>query len=229
MTRIRRRARDVALTAALVAALTLGASGCSGDDEPAPESTPSASGAPAAAPLTTTAKIGQVTGGPFPAARREELKDRIRPVVDAWIDGAYVGGTWPRTEVGDAFSGFSAGARADAKRDLRVMSNLDVGDRLTSVSATHRTLFLDVLTVRQRAAAVTARLLLRFDTAGEVARTETVRARLFLTRGGAGWEVFGYDVSAGDGAAGSGATGRQERPKSPQQEKQQKKSRRSGR
>lgn len=202
--------------AALTAALVLGAAGCSGDEsEPPPEEPAASSAAPAGPPpLATTAKIGRIAGGPLPAVRREALKDQVRPLVDAWIDGAYVGGTWPRTGVGSSFSGFSAGARQDARRDLRVLSNLDVGDRLTGVTATRRDLALDVLAVRKRAVAVTARLFLRFETTGEVARTETVRARLFLTRGEAGWEVFGYDVSAGDGVAGQGqAQGKQRQKK----------------
>ena len=202
MTTTRRRART---TASVVLALALLA-GCSGDDEPAPSSDPdgSATGAPEAAPLTTTATIGKVAGTALPEKRRAALVQDLLPIVDGWVDGAYVGGSWPRTDVGDAFAGFSAGARQDAEGDLDVLSNADVGDRVTGVTATTRRLYLDVLAVKRRAAAVTARVWLKFDTAGEVARSETVKARLFLTRGQDGWEVFGYDVSAGDGAASTG-------------------------
>lgn len=204
----RRRARTSVVSATLAAALALGVGACSGDeDEPSDESSPAASGAPSAPPLTTTATIGAVAGSKLPGARREALKDQVRTVVDAWVDGAYVGGSWPRTDVGTAFSGFSAGARKDAQTDLRVMSNADIGDQLTGVTAKRRDLSLDVLAVKQRAVAVTARLVLTYETTGEVTGARTVRARLFLTRGEQGWEVFGYDVAAGDGTAGSGATG----------------------
>lgn len=203
-----RRARA---TAAAVTALVLAlaAGGCSGsDDELDPDGGPAAPDSTAEAPLVeTTAKIGAVAGSKLPDARRDALKDQVKPVVDAWVDGAYVGGSWPRTAVGDAFAGFTTGARQDAERDLDVLSNADIGDRVTAVTATRRELFLDVLAVKRRPVAVTARLLLRFETAGDVARTETVRARLFLTRGADGWQVFGYDVSAGDGAAGTGQQG----------------------
>lgn len=200
MTRTPRRARGTAAAAALALALV---AGCSDDDgsDPAGEPEASTSAAPEAAPIATTTTIGRLAGGTLPKKRRTALQQDVTPIVDAWIDGAYVGGAWPRTDVGDAFSGFSAGARKDAERDLDVLSNADVGKRVTAVTATTRRLYLDVLAAGRRAAAVTARVWLRFTTTGEVARSETVKARLFLTRGKDGWEVFGYDVSAGDGSA----------------------------
>lgn len=200
----RRRTRTTPAALALALALA-GATlvGCSGDDsDPQPEAPAESSAPPAAAPpLETKATIGRVTGSRFPDAERERLKKQVRPIVDRWIDGAYVGGSWPRSDVGDAFAGFSAGARRDATTDLRLMSNVDIGDRVTGVRATQRTLLLDVLAVKKRAVSVTARLELRFTTTGEVTRTETVRGRLFLTRGPDGWQVFGYDVTAGEGGA----------------------------
>lgn len=201
----RRGTRTTPAALALSMALAVAAlAGCSGDDsgDPDPEAPAESSAPPAAAPpLETKATIGRVTGSRFPDAAREQLKSQIRPIVDRWIDGAYVGGSWPRTDVGDAFAGFSAGARRDAKTDLRLMSNADIGDRVGAVRATKRTLLLDVLAVKKRAVSVTARLDLRFTTTGEVTRTESVRGRLFLTRGPDGWEVFGYDVTAGAGGA----------------------------
>jgi hypothetical protein len=199
----RRSRTTVAVTAALVLALVAG--GCSGDDDPEPGESPGSGSSATDAPvLETTAKIGQVAGTRLPDDRRAALLAEVQPIVDGWIDGAYVGGTWPRTDVGDAFTGFSAGARKDAERDLVVLSNTDVGDRITAVTATVRRLYLDVLAVKREAAAVTARVWLKFDIAGEAAGSETVKARLFLTRAGDDWEVFGYDVSAGDGAVSNG-------------------------
>lgn len=201
------RAAGVAAALALALALTA----CSGDDgdDPAPAPPASDASAPPAAeaPLETTATIGRLTGSAFPDAKRETLKKQVRAIVDQWVDGAYVGGSWPRTGVGEAFGGFTAGARRAARTDLRLMSNADIGERITAVRATRRVLRLDVLAVRKRAVSVTARLELRFTTTGEVARTETVRGRLFLTRGKQGWEVFGYDVTAGTGGGQEKRTG----------------------
>lgn len=201
----RRRARATA--AALAATLVLATGACSGDDhsgggEDDPTPTPSAvSSSPAApAPPATRARIGQVEGTRISRTTRATLKRQVVPIVDAWFDGAYVGGTWPRRTVGDAFAGFTAGARRDVRKDLAVMTNVDIGARITGVTVRRRAVALDVLAVKRRAAAVTARVSLTFVTTGEVARTETVQGRLFLTKGGGhGWKVFGYDVTAGDG------------------------------
>ncbi|WP_244929365.1 hypothetical protein [Nocardioides sp. W7] len=201
-TAARRQARAAA--ALLAAALVVTAGGCSGDDGGddaggGPPRSPAASVSPTAAPApVTTARIGRVAGTRISRATGETLQRQVVPIVDAWFDGAYVGGTWPRAGVGGAFAGFTAGARRDVRRDRRVMSNVDIGDRITGVSVRRRAVALDVLAVQRRAVAVTARVSLRFRTTGEVARVETVRGRLFLTKGGGhGWQVFGYDVSAG--------------------------------
>lgn len=191
------RAAAGALTATVVAL----SGACSGDDETKPPSSPPAasSSPPAPGPVTTTVTIGKVSGSRLPRKRRAALQRQVTPVVDAWFDGAYVEGPWPRTGVRKGFAGFTAGARREARRDLRVMSNADIGDRITGVSAKRRLVTLDVLAVKRRSVAVTARIRLRFVTTGEITRDETVRGRLFLTRGKRGsWRVFGYDVSSSD-------------------------------
>lgn len=204
-TRIRRPARCT--VAVLAASLVVTAGGCSGDDggDSTESSSPTAATAtPTAAPEpVTTARIGQVAGTRISRATGDQLLRQVVPIVDAWLDGAYVGGSWPRAGVGDAFAGFTAGARRDVRRDLRVMTNVAIGERVTGVTVRRRAVALDVLAVKRRAAAVTARVSLQFRTTGEVARVKTVRGRLFLTKGGGrGWQVFGYDVSAGARPAG---------------------------
>jgi len=207
-TRGRRPGRTMVAT--LAAALVVTAGGCSGDDggddaEPTPP--PAATATPTAEPApATVARIGQVAGTRISRATRDQLLGQVVPIVDAWFDGAYVGGSWPRAGVGDAFAGFTAGARRDVRRDLRVMTNVPIGERITGVTVRRRAVALDVLAVKRRAAAVTARVSLQFRTSGEIARVMTVRGRLFLTKGGGrGWQVFGYDVSAGARPAGGGS------------------------
>jgi hypothetical protein len=77
------------------------------------------------------------------------------------------------------------------------MSNADVGERIEGVEAKRRRVAVDVLAVKQRPVAVTARVLLGFRTTGDVERTVRVQGRLYLTRGGDGWRVFGYDMTKG--------------------------------
>ena len=66
-----------------------------------------------------------------------------------------------------------------------------------SVTAKHRTVTLDILATDRQARSVTAHVLLRFETTGDKAGTTTVRGRLFLTRRGDAWRIFGYDVAKG--------------------------------
>ena len=49
----------------------------------------------------------------------------------------------------------------------------------------------------QEARAVTARVLLRFDSEGDRAGITVVRGRLFLTHKRGAWRMFGYVISKG--------------------------------
>ena len=77
------------------------------------------------------------------------------------------------------------------------MSNQDVGDRIDGVDLRRSRVVLDVLSVQQRAQAVTARVLLEFRTTGSVEKRVRVQGRLYLTHGDGGWQVFGYDMTKG--------------------------------
>lgn len=150
----------------------------------------------AAAPVTTRTGFHRVHGR-LPEARRKPVRREVAKVVQRWWQAAYLGGTYPRTGFRDAFPGFTRGARAQARRDVRLMSNRDIGGRVDSVTQEVGKVRLDVLAVDGRAHAVTARFRLRFSTTGRAARTTVVRGRLFLTQRHGPWRVFGYDVSKG--------------------------------
>ena len=150
----------------------------------------------AAAPATTQTRFRRIHGR-LPEARRKAVRRDVAAVVHRWWDAAYLGGSYPRTGFRDAFPGFTAGARARARQDARLMSNRDIGARVESVTAKRGTVSLDVLAVGRRAHAVTARFVLRFVTTGRADGTTVVRGRLFLTRRHGPWRVFGYDVSKG--------------------------------
>ena len=148
----------------------------------------------AAAPAPTRVTVRRVHGR-LSESRRKAVRREVATVVEGWWDAAYLGGTYPRTGFRSAFPGFTRGARAQARRDQRLLSNRDIGARVESVKAERRRVQLDVLAVGRRAQAVTARFLLRFAVTGEAARTTVVRGRLFLTRRQGAWRVFGYDVA----------------------------------
>jgi hypothetical protein len=191
--------RAATRSAALLLLLALAAGGCRGSAErtapPAPSS--GESSAPAVAkPVRTRTTLGTVTG-------RLARKDRARVVaaageaVDAGFDAAYVGR--PRPRVGNAFAGFTPGARTVAHGDRAVLTNQALTGRVDTVTATRRQVRVDVLAVRGRAAGLTARFVLDLTTTGKVERRIAVRGRLLLTPTRHGWKVFGYDVNKGGG------------------------------
>lgn len=192
-----------AAAAALVSVAMSGALGaCSGEDEaPSGPVAPTSSAPP---PLTTTSKLGQVTGR-VGAQEQTRTVTKVTAVVDGWFDAAYVAGDYPREDFTDAFPGFTAGAAEQAQRDARLMTNADLGSRIDSVRAVGRRVVVDLLGVRGVAEAATARVRLAFVTDGEVQRRVTVTGRLRLVREKGEWRVFAYDVARGAEAAGTGA------------------------
>lgn len=178
--------------------LALVASGCSGDDEQEPAAGPPGSSAAPTTEVGTKARFGTIAG-PLPVARRPAVRDSIQEVFDRWVDAAYLGGEWPRTDVGEAFADFTGQARARARQDAALMSNRAIGGQIDDVEPLSRTLRIDVVASRGRAAGATARFRLRFRTTGAAAATSTVQGRLFLVPDRGRWQVFGYDVSRGQG------------------------------
>jgi hypothetical protein len=179
--------------AALVV-VALAAGGCSGSDDEPQAGPPSASGSPTPAAVTTVVSVGEMAGK-LPRPRRERVTAEVQQVVDGWIDAAYVGGDYPRTNFAGSWPGFTARARAKAQRDGDLMSNRDLGGSIDGVEVEKRTAKLDVLSVRERPVGVTARVVLRFATTGDTVKDVRVAGRLYLTKGKQGWQVFGYDVT----------------------------------
>lgn len=182
----------------VAAALLLGAAplfaGCSGGgDSPAP----AASSSSAPPPLATTAVLGNVVGR-VPRSDAEQAMHQVTKVTDGWIDAAYVGGDYPRSDFGEAFPGFTPGAAARAVRDRRLMSNAAIGARVDEVTARVRRVRVDLLAVDKHVKAATAHVRLVFTTGGDVQRRGTVTGRLLLTATKDGWQVFAYDIARGD-------------------------------
>ena len=148
----------------------------------------------AAHPVETHTKIHRVFGR-LPEPRRRAVRRQVGEVVDRWWDAAYLGGTYPRGSFPSAFPGFTASAEKRARADKALMTNRALGPQVDSVTARHRQVSLDILSTGRRARAVTAHVVLRFDTEGAKAGTIVVRGRLFLTHKRGAWRIFGYDVA----------------------------------
>ncbi|HEU5038992.1 MAG TPA: hypothetical protein VFT70_18435 [Nocardioides sp.] len=146
--------------------------------------------------VETQVSYGTVTGKLSEEAR-QRLADRVREVVDGWLDAAYVGGDYPRRDFSDAWPGFTVGAQEEAHADRALMSNEDIGDRIDGVAPHKRLVRLDVLAVEQHPVGVTAHVFLGFGTTGDLEKEVRVKGRLFLTPTDGGWKVFGYDMTKG--------------------------------
>jgi hypothetical protein len=187
--------RRAGAAAAAALALTCAATACTGDDGAggAPGADPSSAAADRPA-VETSVAFGRVTGR-LPRPARERLGSQVHDVVDRWTRAAYLGGDYPRRDFSDSWPGFTAGAAEQARQDRELMSNQDIGERVDEVDARRSRVRIDVLAVRKRPVGVTARVLLAFRTRGDLERVVRVQGRLYLTRTGRGWQVFGYDIS----------------------------------
>jgi hypothetical protein len=178
----------------VVSILTL--AGCSGGGHDKPSSTGSpttASPTPTPEPASAPAAVATVTGR-LSADRRDALADAVTQVVDGWLEGAYLG-DFPRTDYSAAFAGFTAGAGAKARRDLALMTNAAISEKIDKAEATKRTISLDVLSIRQRPVGVTATVDLTFETSPSLAGAQVVTGTVELTPVGNRWKIFGFDVS----------------------------------
>lgn len=185
----------------LALALSVGAlSGCSADSYPAaPAAGATASHVGAVttpAELATTADVGRIVGH-LPGTRRRAVRQEVTAVIDRWWEAAYLDDAGTTTDVSAAFPGFTRGARTRATFDRELMTHSDID--AASITPLMRKVRLDLLAVGKRVRSVTARFDLRTRVQANSGRSGRlqVRGRLFLTRGSAGWQIFGYDVSKG--------------------------------
>lgn len=191
--------RPALAAASMLMCLSLGTTACSddgggdggGDTSSQP---PLPSGQPNTFQIETTTKLGRVVGR-LPKQKQKRLPHAITPVVQRWFDAAFVGGDYPRKNFRGAFPGFTPGARADALHDIKLMSNDDIGERISGVTPKVSQIWLDVLAVRTHAVAVTARFHLAFKTQGAVDRRVGVHGQVLLSRAKQGWRIFAYHVA----------------------------------
>jgi hypothetical protein len=127
------------------------------------------------------------------AAHQSKVLDGVSAVIDPWFDQAFLG-DFPRSDYAAAFAGFTEGAAEDAQRDLDLLSNAGLSDRIDSATATNRRVRLDVFAPEGHARGVTANFVLDFDTAGDLEQHLRVHGALYLAKVKGEWKVFGYDV-----------------------------------
>jgi hypothetical protein len=199
------RTRSGAAVAAGLLALSLSVAGCSGSDSSSAAAPPSSSSPGGGArPVVTHVTVGHVAGTVHRKYRKtfvkhkRELRHHVGRVVDAWIDGGFVGVDYPRDSFKRAFRTFTRTARHDARRQQRLMTNWPLRHDITGVHTKRRVVTIDVLAPHGHPAGVTAHVVLVFKTAGKVTKRETVKGRLFLARDAhRRWRIFGYDMSKG--------------------------------
>lgn len=184
-----------AVLVASVALAGLLSSGCSSDDDTPdeePASTPTATAT--AEPVTTVVQQGELSGV-LPADGRLKVRRDVAAQVDRWLEAGWVDPAYPTTDFTGAFAAFTPQAARLAKADPKVV-NTRLGERIDGVSVTERRVVVDMLAVQGKAFGATARVLLDFETTGEVQRRVALDARLQLTRSGpqAPWRIFAYDV-----------------------------------
>jgi hypothetical protein len=129
---------------------------------------------------------------------RKTVLSQVGKVVDTWIDGGFVGVSYPASRFPNAFSAFTKPAARDARKQQKLTTNWALRSKIDGVEVKKRRVVVDVLAPRGRPAGATARVTLVFTTTGDTQKRVTVHGRLFLNPGGHGsWRIFGYDVSQG--------------------------------
>jgi hypothetical protein len=192
--------------------LLTGIAGCTSDSEPpAPEPPPAAATGAAptidAKPVPMELTVSRVYGE-LKKPRLATLERQVARTVGAYFDDAHLGGTYPRSDFRDSFHTFSAGAARLARGDLDLLTNAQLGPSTVAVVPRKKKVRIAVLSPRQVAAGVTARIRLVYRAERDQAADQlvTVSGRLLLTRQKPGrWQVFGYDVSRTTRPAENGA------------------------
>jgi hypothetical protein len=194
------------VAAVVLAACSVTLAACGGGGSSSPSAGPSGgSDVGGAQPVATTITLGKVAGDVQKPNKkvfkkhRKQVLTKVGKAVDAWIDGGFVGVSYPRDDFGSAFQAFTKPAAADARHQQSLTTNWPLRRKIDGVAVKKRTVTVDVLAPHGRPAGATARVTLVFTTTGDVEKRVSVHARLFLSPDDHGaWQIFGYDVAKGD-------------------------------
>jgi hypothetical protein len=134
------------------------------------------------------------------------VEGNVRRTISSYVAGAFVGGSYPRSDFKAALASFTPGVRARAARDVALLTNATYGASTESVRTTHGTAYLSVLSPYKVAAGITANvdLVFRVERKDQPAEQVRLKGRLLLTRNKTnGWSIFGYDLARSDTPVGS--------------------------
>ena len=208
----RARSARTALLPVVLLVLVSGLAGCTNHDRrpaaaPSPSATVSsaAPSQPASVPLRV--RVTRVLGR-LPERAHPALEANVGKAIGAYLDGAFLSGTYPRSDFSAAFAPFTRGAAVQAHRDTTLLTNASYGATTTAVRATRSTAYLSVLAPNKVAAGVTARvdLVMRVDRGQQPAEQVRITGRMLLTRNARNdWTIFGYQLARSDAPAGGGS------------------------
>jgi len=186
-------------------ALAAAGTGCTSGPAPSAEPAGDATGgrstqstsvpAPRSVPLRV--EVTHVAGK-LPARDRRRVADRVGRALSAYVDAAFLGGAYPRSDFTRSFGAFTGGGARQARRDTALLTNQPLGATTRTVQATRRTAYLSVLAPKGTVAGATAAvdLVFRVDRGPRPGRRVHLRGRLLLTKDrSGGWAIFGYDLS----------------------------------
>ncbi|MGZ4452050.1 MAG: hypothetical protein ACXVWU_09565 [Nocardioides sp.] len=191
--------------------LLAGTTACSGGAQrPAAAPSPSTSTGSAATlqarPVPLVVRVTRVHGK-LSAKDTTALEHNVGKVVRAYVEAAYLSGSYPRSDFSSSYGSFTSGVRDQARRDADLLTNRLLGPTTTSVTPKETTAYLSVLAPNKVAAGVTARVTVRYvaDRGDKAAQQVTVTGRLALTRAAGGWKIFGYDLARSVRTVGEGS------------------------
>lgn len=182
----------------LVAALVLGGCTHDSDDDSSPSTStstgPTITLTRPSAPLTVG--IAQLGGGVKPA-QRAALRDAMTKPIASWLDNAFFDVEYPQSNFSGAFDSWTLRAAVLGVRDRETTTNATLGPSLLAVVADKQQVRLFVFAEHGKAGGATARVLVRFTGQQEDLSLVSVEVKgeVYLTRSGAQWQIFGYDLT----------------------------------
>jgi tryptophan synthase beta subunit len=197
----------------LIALLTSASASCSITHDK-PSASPSKSdktGAGAtmnAKPVPLRIRVTRVSGK-LKDSQKKALEHNVGKAISGYFEAAYLGGDYPRSDFGNAFTTFTKGAARKARHDKDLLTNASLGQTTESVTPKTTSAYLSVLAPNKVAAGVDARIILVYvaDRGDKPAQQVEVTGRLMLTRKkSGGWQIFGYHVARSAGAATDGGS-----------------------
>lgn len=127
---------------------------------------------------------------------RPKIKAAASAPIQAWFNGAFIEGDYPRDDYSDGMKSWTPDAAAMAKRDQGTTTNAALGKDVIAVVADEQHADLYVFASKGSPGGATARVRLRLTEekpTGELVQV-AVTGSVYLTRVKSGWKIFGYDL-----------------------------------